>query len=142
VAEPRIIEAQTPRMLPELHDENRAYWTGGAVGQLLIHRCHACDRWVHPPAASCPGCGGPSAPEPVSGRGTVFSFTINEQQFHPDVPPPYDIAIVVLEEQDDLRIITNIVGCELDELAVGMPVQVLFEQHGEVFVPLFEPTTD
>lgn len=142
MAEPRIIEAQHPRMLPELDDENRPYWTGGADGHLLIRRCSDCARWVHPPAAACPGCGGQTVPQPVSGRGSIFSFTVNEQQFHPDVPPPYDIAIVVLDEQDDLRVITNIVGCELDELVVGMPVQVAFEQHGEVFVPLFEPVTD
>lgn len=69
----------------------------------------------------------------------MFSFTVNEQPFHPDAEPPYDIAIVVLDEQDDLRLVTNIVNCALDDIEIGMRVQVLFEDHDDVFVPLFEP---
>jgi uncharacterized OB-fold protein len=128
-----------PRMLPTLDDRNRAFWTGGANRQLLILRCGECGRWVHPPVAQCPSCAGELSPQPVSGHGTIFTFTVNEQQFHPDVAPPYVIAIVVLDEQDDLRLPTNIVNADADTLQVGVPVQVLFEQHGEVFVPIFEP---
>ena len=75
----------------------------------------------------------------VSGEGTVYTFTVNHQPFHPDVPPPYVIAIVELAEQADLRVPTNIVNCPIDGVRVGMPVRVVFEEHGEVFVPLFEP---
>ena len=131
----------SPRMLPTLTDENRAFWTGGERGELLIQRCTECRHWVHPPADACSACGGALVAEAVSGRGTVFTYTVNEQQFHPEVPPPYVIAIVVLEEQDDLRLPTNIVGCEPDDVSCGMPVQVLFEQHGEVFVPVFAPVS-
>jgi uncharacterized OB-fold protein len=129
-----------PRILPVLNDVNRPFWTGGATGQLLILRCAECGRWVHPPVERCPSCAGELHPHPVSGDAAIFTFTVNEQQFHPDVPPPYVIAVVVLDEQDDLRLPTNIVNAELESLEVGMPVHVLFEQHGEVFVPLFEPS--
>jgi uncharacterized OB-fold protein len=128
-----------PRILPTLNDRNRPFWTGGANGQLLIQRCTACGRWVHPPVDACPSCGGALVAEAVSGHGTIFTFTVNEQQFHPDVAPPYVIAIVVLDEQDDLRLPTNIVDAEPESLEIGMPVHVQFEQHGEVFVPVFTP---
>ena len=128
-----------PRILPTLDDLNRPFWTGGANGELLIQRCAACRRWVHPPVNACPACEGALVAEAVSGHGTIFTFTVNEQQFHPDVAPPYVIAIVVLDEQDDLRLPTNIVNADSDTLQVGTPVRVLFEQHGEVFVPIFEP---
>ena len=65
---------------------------------------------------------------------------MNEQQFHPEVPPPYVIAIVELDEQTDLRLPTNIVGCESGELRCGLPVRVVFEQHDDVYVPLFTPS--
>jgi uncharacterized protein len=128
-----------PRILPPLTDLNRPFWTGGADGALLIQRCVDCRRWTHPPAEQCPACGGRLVPEAVSGTGTVFTFTENFQQFHPDVPPPYLIGIVVLDEQDDLRIPTNLVHCEPSEIECGTPVRVLFERHGAYFVPLFEP---
>jgi len=137
-----IVDGAVPRVLPRLTPENRPFWTGGAKGALLIQRCDACDRWVHPPTDVCPTCGGPLHPEAVSGRGTIFTFTVNVHQFHPDVPPPVVIAIVELVEQSDLRLPTNIVGAEVDELRCGLPVQVVFERNGEVYIPLFTPVDE
>ena len=126
-----------PRILPPLTEVNRPYWTGGAQGSLLIERCGTCRRWQHPPTRTCGECGGPAAPEPVSGTGTVFTFTVNHQQYHPEVPPPYVIAVVELSEQEGLRLPTNLVACEPEALRIGATVRVRFEQHGEVFVPVF-----
>jgi len=131
------------RMLPKLNELNRAFWTGGADGQLLIARCTQCTRWVSPPAADCPDCGGALVARPVSGRGTVFTYTVNYQPFNPAVPVPYVIAIVQLDEQPDLRIASNIVDCEPDSVYIGLPVEVRFERHDvedeSVFVPVFSP---
>ncbi|HEY8545883.1 MAG TPA: OB-fold domain-containing protein [Acidimicrobiales bacterium] len=126
-----------PRILPSLTPVDRPYWTGGASGQLLVERCAGCRRWQHPPGGRCRSCGGPATPEPVSGRGTIFTFTVNHQPYHPDVPTPYVVAIVELEEQADLRLPTNIVDCDPDDVRIGAPVEVRFEAHGEVHVPVF-----
>jgi uncharacterized OB-fold protein len=126
-------------MLPTLTPENRHFWTGGAEGKLLILRCGACGRWVHPPAPACPDDGSELNPEAVSGAGTVFTYTVNRHPYNPAVPPPYVIAIVELPEQVGLRFMTNIVNCEPEAVTIGMPVRVVFEDHGEIFVPLFEP---
>jgi uncharacterized OB-fold protein len=134
-----IIEVSTPRMLPPLDAVNRPFWTGGAKGQLLIQRCTACGRWVHPPVERCAVCSGELVPEPVSGNGTVLTFTVNLHAYNPDVPPPYVIAVVVLDEQEDLRLPTNIVECDPEAVCIGMRVCGLFERHGEVFVPVFAP---
>lgn len=131
------------RILPDLLAHNRAFWTGGADGQLLIARCTDCALWVHPGAEDCPGCGGALVARPVSGGGTVLSYTVNHQPFNPTVPVPYVIAIVELAEQADLRIATNIVDCEIDSVSIGLPVEVRFERHDTgddtVFVPVFAP---
>jgi uncharacterized OB-fold protein len=129
----------TQRMLPTLTPENRHFWTGGAEGKLLILRCGTCGRWVHPPAPSCPDDGSELKPEAVSGAGTVFTYTVNRHPYNPSVPPPYVIAIVELPEQEGLRFMTNIVNCDPESVTIGMPVRVVFEDHGEIFVPLFEP---
>jgi uncharacterized OB-fold protein len=134
--------AEAPRMLPPLTDVNRPFWTGGARGELLIQRCQACRRWVHPARDRCPTCAGEVRAEPVSGRATVFTFTINRHPFHPAVPLPYVIAIVELPEQAGLRFMTNVVGCDPESVTIGMPVRVRFEDRGEVFVPVFEPDPD
>ncbi|KUI04841.1 OB-fold domain-containing protein [Mycobacterium sp. IS-3022] len=110
-------------------------------GQLLITRCETCERWVSPPASDCPDCGAEVVARPVSGCGTVFTYTVNHQPFNPAIPVPYVIAIVELDEQPDLRIATNIVDCQPDSIRVGLPVEVRFENRldGEGFAPVFAP---
>ncbi|WP_460759115.1 thiolase C-terminal domain-containing protein [Nocardiopsis oceani] len=82
---------------------------------------------------------------PVSGGATVVGFTVNVQQWLPDFPPPYVIAIVALDEDRAARLTTNIVNCDPDEVRVGMRVRVLFEEAQgtgegeEIHFPLFEP---
>jgi uncharacterized OB-fold protein len=134
-----VSETAPARIPPSVTEASRPFWTGGAHGQLLILWCAACRRWVHPPGGTCPECGGLLEPRAVSGRGTVFTFTINRQPFRPDVPVPYVIAIVELEEQAGLRFTTNIVGSDPEAVRIGMPVTVAFEQAGEAWVPVFRP---
>jgi uncharacterized OB-fold protein len=128
-----------PRIPPSIDDATRAFWTGGADGELLIQWCESCERWAHPPTGACPDCDGTLEPRPVSGQGSVFTFTVNRHQYHPDVPPPYVIAIVELVEQPGLRFTTNIVNCPIDSVEIDMPVRVVFEPAGDAWVPVFEP---
>jgi uncharacterized protein len=127
------------RIVPPLDDGNREFWTGGATGQLRLPFCAACSRWIFPPVLRCPGCLDPAVYAAVSGRGRVFTYTVNHHPFNPEVPVPYVIAIVELVEQVGLRFTTDIVNCPIDSVSMDMPVRVVFEQQGDVFVPLFEP---
>ena len=78
-------------------------------------------------------------PHPVSGHGSVFTFTVNRHVFNPAVPVPYVIAIVELVEQVGLRMTSNLIDCDVDEVYIGLPVVVTFEQAGTAWVPLFRP---
>lgn len=127
------------RMLPPIDELNRPFWTSGASGALHLPRCTSCRRWAIPPAPSCSACGEPTGYEPVSGRGRVFTFTVNHHPFNPDVPVPYVVAIVELEEQDGLRFTTNVVNCAPEDVRIDMPLSMVFERQGDVFVPQFEP---
>jgi uncharacterized protein len=135
-----VIEPAQERLLPALTPTNRAFWTGGADGLLLVQHCAACDHWYLPSVDACGECGATPAYAPVSGRGNVYTYSTNHHQYHPAIAPPNLIAIVVLDEQDDLRVATNLVNCTEADIAVGTPVGVLFENHGEIFYPVFEPT--
>jgi uncharacterized OB-fold protein len=77
--------------------------------------------------------------EATGGIGVVYTFTINRRAWNPDVRVPYVIAIVELPEQAGLRMTSNVINCEVDDVHIGMPVRVVFERSGEIFVPLFEP---
>jgi uncharacterized OB-fold protein len=129
------------RLLPRLDDANRFFWTAGADGVLRFLRCGACRRYVHPPVPRCPYClEAALAPADVSGRGTLHSFTVNYQQWFPGADP-YIIGLVTIAEQDDVRLTTNLIACDAGEVAVGMPVEVAFEHHDDVWLPLFQPAS-
>jgi uncharacterized OB-fold protein len=126
--------------VPQINDDNRAFWTGGAEGELLIARCGDCGYWIHPPTPRCPKClSADVSPQAVSGRGRVYTYTINRREWAPGSEVPYVIAIVALDEQSDLRLMTNIVGCDPESVAIDMPVQVEFREQGEAHAPVFRP---
>lgn len=128
------------RLLPDVTPETEHFWHGGAHGELRILRCSSCRTFIHPPAPVCPEClGRDLAPEAVSGRGVVATFTVNHQQWNPTVPVPYVIALVEIDEQPSVRLMTNIVGCEPDDVRIGMRVKVRFAEYEDVYLPLFEP---
>ncbi len=130
------------RLLPRLDPDNEFFWTGGKDGVLRFLRCGSCRRFVHPPVPRCPDClSDDLAPEAVSGRGTVHSFTANYQQWIPG-SDPYLIGLVSIDEQPDVRLMTNLVGCEPDEDLIGRPVEVLFEHNDDVYLPLFQPVAE
>ena len=108
------------------------------TSQLLIGYCDDCARWVHPGTGECGDCGSPLVERPVSGRGTVFTYTVNHHPYNPEIPVPYVIAIVELAEQEDLRVAVNIVDCQPDSVTCGMAVQ-LRPERGSGGAPLFAP---
>ncbi len=133
-------ERPTARILPEPTWESRAFWEGGATGQLLIHRCASCQRFFHPPAPACFRCRSTDvAPAPASGRATVAAVSVNVHPWIPGFPPPYAVAIVELDDEPGVRLTTNVVDCDPADVQIGMPVEVLFEVCDDVWVPLFRP---
>jgi uncharacterized OB-fold protein len=130
------------RHLPAITVENAFFWRAGESGILRFMRCRSCGFYIHPPLPICRVCKSRDVQdEPVSGRGTVLTYTVNRQVWEAGLEAPYVIAIVELAEQRGLRLTTNIVNCQLDEVRIGMPARVVFEQHADVWLPLFEPDT-
>jgi len=130
------------RVLPALDDDNRFFWTSGEDGRLRFLRCGACGYWLHPPSPWCPECGSRDvAPQAVSGRGTVWSYTVNHHSWDGSTDP-WAIVLVELAEQEGLRLTSNLVACPADDARIGMEVRVVFEQHGSVWFPVFEPVPD
>ncbi|MGX1675515.1 Zn-ribbon domain-containing OB-fold protein [Streptomyces sp. NPDC055400] len=126
--------------MPRLSADTAFFWQSGVDGFLRIQRCAECGRYAHPPTPECRTCGAlGSGPVPVSGRATIFSFTVNHQAFVPWLQPPYVLAIVALGEQPDVHLTTRLVDVAPEDVSIGMRVTAVFERHGEVYLPLFAP---
>ncbi|MBI3989981.1 MAG: OB-fold domain-containing protein [candidate division NC10 bacterium] len=114
--------------MPIPSQETLPFWEGTKAGELFFQRCRACRRFRFYPRALCPYClSGEADWVPSTGRGTVYSFTIchrpASEAFAAMVP--YVVALIDMEE--GVRLMSTIVGCELEAVRIGMPVEVLFE---------------
>jgi uncharacterized OB-fold protein len=56
------------------------------------------------------------------------------------MPAPYVVALVELDEGP--RLISNIVGCAPEDVAINMPVEVCFEAAGDFTLPRFTKASD
>lgn len=124
------------------------FWAGAREGRLLIQRCRDCGTYIHLPRPVCRACRSfDLAPEPVSGRGTIYTFTETHRPFHPFFVDrvPYLLAAVELEEQAGLRVLSNLVGLDepgapAREPRIGMAVEVRFEWlSDDLAIPVFRP---
>jgi uncharacterized OB-fold protein len=121
------------------------FWDGVAEHKLMILRCQSCGKFIHWPREVCRFCLSTNlAPEQVSGRGVLATYTIPMQPMDPFflAKVPYVLAVIELDEQKNLKLVSNIVGCELDDVVIGMPVEVSFEEVAPgVTLPLFKPAS-
>ncbi|HEX7753121.1 MAG TPA: OB-fold domain-containing protein [Novosphingobium sp.] len=128
-----------PRPKPKLDVENRAFWTGGAEGKLLIAKCGDCGQYTHPPRLICRHCQSENiAPDAVPGTGTIDTMTVNHQPWAPGLEVPFIIARVALDGAPGVYLTSNVVGSPVEAVNFGDKVRVTFEQQDEIFYPLFE----
>jgi uncharacterized OB-fold protein len=132
-----------PRPLPD--PLTQFFWDGVAQHRLMALRCDRCGKFIHPPRAICRFCLCTSlTPTELSGRATLYTWTVAEQAFHPFFADklPYVYATVELEEQAGLRMVTNIVDHPFEDLIAGMPLEVTFRDVGDgLILPQFRPAT-
>jgi uncharacterized protein len=135
------LETQTYPPLPKPDEVSRFFWDGCAEHRLLIQRCTQCGHYNHPPRLVCPVCLSTKlVPEEISGRGVVDTFTIPLQPYdgYYAAHVPYTLAVVELVEQKHLKMVTNIVDIDPDDVRIGLPVEVAFKEVAPgVTLPLF-----
>jgi len=131
---------QTPPM-PEPDEVTQFFWDGIVAGELRIQRCQSCGKYIHYPKPICRFCQSTDlAGEAVSGRATLYSWTIAIQAFHPFWIDrlPYTIGTVELVEQPGLMFASQIMGCAEEDLRAGLPLEVFFERlTSDLVVPFF-----
>lgn len=130
--------------LPHPTEVTRPFWDAAKRHELHVQRCAACGTHVFYPREACAACLSTDLNwVRVSGRGTLYSYTIAEAPRHPGFADeaPYVIAIVELAEGP--RITTNIVGCPPGDVTIGMPVTAAFEDvNDEIALVKFRPAAD
>jgi uncharacterized OB-fold protein len=129
--------------LPVIQPWSQGFWDAAKEHRLVVQECKDCGVKIFYPRKVCPECWSADLGwYQTSGKGNVFSYTITimgvEEKFADDLP--YVLAWVDLEE--GIRMLTNIVGCDPEEVNIGMDVEVVFEDvTPEISIPKFRPVS-
>lgn len=128
---------------PAANDLTRPFFEAAREHRLVVQRCEECGAHRHPPRPLCPHCGSFVARwDEVSGQGTLFTWSVVHQPFHPALRPvvPFVVAVVELAGTGGTRMATNLVEASPDDLVIGLAVVVAWEDMGpELTLPRFRP---
>lgn len=120
--------------VPQPTPDDAAYWEFCRDRELRIQRCGDCGRFRHPPMPLCPVCRSAKTDwTAVSGEGTVFSYTVAHHPTHPALKgaTPYNIAVVMLDDADDVRVVSNVIDASPEEMRIGLPVSLVWESTSD-----------
>ncbi|MFO7194259.1 MULTISPECIES: OB-fold domain-containing protein [Thermocrispum] len=86
-------------MTDVLDPTTREFWAAAAAGLLVVQRCARCGYHQLYPRPFCLGCdSGDLSWIEASGQGTVYSCVTVHLPVRPDIPPPYGVGLVDLDE--------------------------------------------
>ena len=133
--------------LERLPDYELGFWEGTRNGELRIQQCSDCGLFRHLPMPMCPQCSSLDYNwTRVSGRGIVYSYVIVRHPVHPAIAEkeqvPYNVCMIELEEQEGLRICSNVLNVAPEDVHIDMQVQVTFipaVDEPDVVLPVFLP---
>lgn len=127
--------------VPEITEELRPFFEAAREHRLVLSRCRGCGERQLPPRPICSRCLGREREWVTSsGRGRVFSWHRMHQIYHPGFQAEVPYVVAVVELEDGGRMLANLVDCPAERLAIGLPVEIAFEQRSaEVTLPVFRP---
>ncbi len=132
------------RPVPSPDSDSQVYWDATREHRLLLQRCTACSAYRFYPRSICPECWSRDFTwEEVEGSGTIYSFTVVRRAPTPAFAPavPYVVALIDLDEGP--RMLSNILGIDVDDVRIDMRVRVAWEDIGDgLALPVFLPAED
>ena len=129
------------RPLPEVQPFSRPFWDGTRAHKLLIQHCRDCDSLIFYPRRECPECWSTNLDwKESSGKATLYSYSVTyegvEEKFADDLP----IILAWVDLSEGIRMTTNIVDCDTEDVYIGMELEVAFRpMTDEVTLPFFRP---
>lgn len=131
--------AENGRPIPRRIPLAAPFFDAAREGRLVLQRCPR-DGFFFYPRSRCPVCLGDDWQwEAVSGRGTIYSYTVDRVGLDPAQQSQLPLVIAAVELEEGPRMTTRIVGCAPEEVAVGLPVEVRFEDLGRETLIHFTP---
>jgi uncharacterized OB-fold protein len=134
-----MVEYSKPLPIPDV--DSKEFWDGCHRHELLLQKCSDCGSYYFPPGPNCPQCFSTNVKwEKVSGRGTVYTYTVVRRALSPDWEDAVPYTVGVIELAEGPRMVSNVVECSPEDVKIGMSVEVTFDNITEnATLPKFKP---
>ena len=132
---------EIPPLLPVPDERSAPFFDGAFAGRLMLQRCKACARWLHPVRTRCTACGGAEIEwAAASGRARLYSWGLLRRAYHPDHERKLPLRLAVVDLEEGVRMSSKLVDVEPAAIRCGMALEVAFERlSDETAVPVFRP---
>jgi uncharacterized OB-fold protein len=129
----------SPYLTPDISDRfpdaiTQQFWDRCTQHVLAFQKCSNCGTFRNPPVPFCYVCRSTDSQwAPVSGDGTIYSFTIVTHAVHPGLVEkiPFNVALVEFPDAPGVRLISNVIDATPDEMRIGLPVTLHWEDLGD-----------
>ena len=126
------IDEATGRYLPYLYPEEMRYWNGLKEHKLVLQRCNSCGKAWFPIGPTCMHCFSFDHDwDVMSGKGVIHNYVVYHKAFAPWLEKHLPYAVAQVELDEGPRLTTNLLGCEIDHIKIGMRVKAAFEDIAE-----------
>jgi len=123
-----------PKPIPVPDEVSKPFWDACNERRLIVQNCTACNRLQYPPQKTCAACGSAAHLEwrEVSGRGRINGYCVMyESRVGPlQADQPFNIAVIELEEDPAIKLLSSLPGTPLEEVPVGAKVEVDYQEVG------------
>ncbi len=136
-----MMNQEYAKPLPGIDEDNKPFWDYCKQHELRMQKCTNCGQLFYPPSAMCPHCQNMKFEwAKLSGKGKVFSFIVVRRASHPGFAKDAPYVVAIIETDEGTRMTSNVIGCKPEDVKIGMPVEVVFEDATKDFaLPKFKP---
>ena len=133
--------SELPRPQPRSEGLAGEFYSLTSQGRLCFQRCSNCQAWRHLPRLMCAQCGSTDWDwQESSGRGRILTWTVTHDAFHPAFAKQAPYAVIVVELEEGVRMVSGLREAAPAELVLDLPVEVVFEPVSEeLSLPFFRP---
>lgn len=115
--------------IPVKTPDNQPYWDAADQHELVLQKCDTCQSYNHPPGPACAKCGSTEVSWESQGQdisGTVYSYIVSHRPFLPGFQDnlPLVIAVIELSHLPEVKIIGNVIDCQIEDVKIGTPVKM------------------
>jgi len=120
-----------PKQSPIPAPLDKPFYDACNEGRLVVQHCKTDDWLQHPPREVCSKCGSAANLEwkQLSGRGTIYTYGVvyDSPIALLQADQPYNVAVIALEEDPGLTMLSHLPGTPVDQVPIGAKVEVLFQ---------------